>query len=406
MSHVGRIARQTALLSTAQFLGLGIGLLGTVLVTRALGPEGRAVYAWLLTLVGIAIQLALVAPPAVVRAVAVAAPRRLPATLVLLCLAGAVLTVPLAVYVLLDRHIGPEARPYLALAWLAVPVTATTLALNTMVQIEGRPGRVLAVHVGPRILQVAMIAGTAAAGRLDLPAAMTIFVLTSLVELALVLVCLRGRVDGFVPSLPLVRDVLRLLGAGWVSSLAIFAVPRIGLVVLGSYAPLETTGRYSVALTLQEAALVAPIALGGVLITHVGRHGVFGRRTQERGGLSILAFSAATCALAGLIAPQFITLTFGEAFAPAAGPFRIILGSVVLATLYQLCQPFLYARRNAVAIAGPSIGACLATLAAALLAVPRLGLTGAILSNVVGFATLAGLAFLLARRPWPRRRRT
>ena len=43
MSHVERIARQTAFLTVAQFTGLGISLLGTILVARALGPEGRAV---------------------------------------------------------------------------------------------------------------------------------------------------------------------------------------------------------------------------------------------------------------------------------------------------------------------------------------------------------------------------
>lgn len=398
MSHVVRIARHTALLTGAQFTGLGISLIGTVLVTRALGPESRGVYAWLLTLVGIAIQLALLAPAAVVRAVAVSAPARLPGTLLLLCLGGALLTGPLAAYAFLDPHIGADAQPFVALAWLAVPVTATTLSLATLVQAEARILPVFLIHVAPRIVQAILLGLLAASGRLDLPAAIEVFALTALVELAAALACLQGRLDRLRPSAALLRRFVGLIGGGWLSSLAIFAVPRIGLVVLGSSAPLEATGLYSLALTLQEAALVGPAALGGVLITHVGRHGWFGRKTQLQGGGGVLAFSLLTCGAVALVAPLLIPLLFGPAFASAADPFRLLMVSVVLATLYQLRQPLLYARGNPGAIAAPGLLASLVALATALAAVPRLGVGGAILSNIAGFATLAALAFVLSAR--------
>ncbi|MDB5557387.1 MAG: hypothetical protein JWQ36_321 [Enterovirga sp.] len=398
MSHVGRVARQTAFLTVAQFTGLGVSLLGTILVARALGPQGRAVYAWLVTLVGMAIQIALIAPPAVVRSVALRAPERLPATIVLLSLAGSVLTLPLAAYVLLDGHIGPEARPHLLLAWLCVPVTATTLALTTLLQIEARILPVLAVHVWPRIIQVGFLVHFWLSGQLDLAAAISVFVFTAVLELGLALACLWPQIVSLRPSLGLVQQILALLGAGWLSSLAIFAVPRIGLVVLGSYAPLDATGLYSVALTLQEAALVGPAVFGGVLITHVGRHGWFGRRTRVRGGVSVLVFSAATCAVAAAIAPDLIALTFGPSFGPSASAFRMLLAAVVLATIYQMCQPVLFSRGRPLAIAGPSLGACLVALVVALVAIPAIGSSGAIISNLAGFATLAalGAAFALA----------
>jgi O-antigen/teichoic acid export membrane protein len=241
MSHVERIARQTAFLTVAQFTGLGISLLGTILVARALGPEGRAVYAWLITLVGIAIQIALIAPPVVVRSVALGNPERLPATLVALSLAGSILTLPLAAFVILDEHIGREARPFLLLAWLSVPITATMLSVTTLLQIEARVLPVLAVHVWPRIIQVGLLLGYSLHGRLDLGAAIWIFVGTAGLELLLAIACLAPKIESFRPSLELVRRIVALLGAGWIASLAVFAVPRIGLLVLGSEAPLEAT---------------------------------------------------------------------------------------------------------------------------------------------------------------------
>ena len=405
MSHVGRVARQTAFLTFAQFTGLGISLLGTILVARALGPEGRAVYAWLITLVGMAIQIALVAPPTVVRSVALAAPDRLPATLVLLSLIGSLITLPLAAYVLIDDHIGREAQPFLVLAWIAVPVTAATLTLNTLLQIEPRIWPVLSVYVCPRVVQVAFLLWYAHHDRLDLGVAISIFVATAVLEFLLSLACLSPQIDALRPSFDLVGRIFALLGAGWIASLATFAVPRIGLIVLGSYAPLSSTGLYSVALTLQEAALIGPAAFGGVLITHVGRHGWFRRRTRVRGGASVLAFSASSCGFVAMIAPEFVALTFGPSFAPAASALRILLVSVVLATLYQMCQPLLFARGRPLPIAAPSLGACFMALAVALVAVPHFGIGGAILSNLAGFATLVVLAFAFSlaemRRPAP-----
>ena len=398
MSHIRAIARQTAVLTASQTIGLIVSLVGTVLVTRALGPDGRAVYAWLLTLAGIATQLALVAPPAAVRAIAVDEPENLPATLVVLCLAGALATVPLAVYAMEDPTIGREARPYLGLAWLTVPVASATACLFTLVQIEGRIGSVLLVQVGPRVMQALLAAALFFAGALTIRTALGMFLLTLTTELAATLFLLRARLGRPRPSLPLVRAVLRLLEAGWLSSVAIYAVPRIGLLVLGTQAPFEITGRYSVALTLQEASMVAPVALGGVLITFVGRHGGPTRLTRRRAALGVIGVTLATCAGAALLAPLFVETMFGAPFAPAAASYRLLLISVALATAYQLCQPLLFQTRSALAIATPALAAFAVASGTAFAAVPRLGLDGAILSNVLGFGTLAGIAVLFAVR--------
>ena len=106
-----------------------------------------------------------------------------------------------------------------------------------------------------------------------------------------------------------------------------------------------------------------------------------------------------------MIAPEFIALTFGPSFAPAASALRILLVSVVLLTLYQMCQPLLFSRGRPLPIAVPSLGACSIALVVALLAVPALGVSGAILSNLAGFASLVVLALTFSireiRRPAP-----
>jgi O-antigen/teichoic acid export membrane protein len=394
-----RIARDTALLTGGQLAGIVLTILPTILITRILGPDSRGVYAWVLTVAQFGIQLATLAPLPAVRTLAERGDPRLPATLVALALGGTLLTAPLLAYAWFEGAIGSLARPQLLAAWLAVPLTAASLSLVPLIQIRGRADQILTVQIGPRAVQFALAVGLAWSGRLDLAVAVWIFTTVAAVELGLILACLAGDIRDLRPSLALMREAASLLGAGWLAAISLFVLPRIGLVVLGATGALAVTGQYSVALTLQEVSTVAPAALGGVLVTHVLRHGAPGWRKGLRSLAPVLLPMAAAFAVAALLAPTIVTFIFGPAFAPAGDLFRILLVSVLLATVYQLCQPLLYRHGRGLAI--PAFAGVGVATGVALLAVPPLGVTGAVLSNLLGFATLASLALVLLRRPGP-----
>lgn len=402
MSTARRLARELFVLTAGHFAGLGVGLLGTVVVTRALGPEGRGVHAWLLTLAAIGVQLALLAPPHAVRALAGQAGGRLPATLAALCGLGTLLTLPLAGYAFSDP-IDPAARPLVVIAWLAVPATASALALFALVQMQGPAAPLLVVQIAPRLFQLLLVIALAAAGRLDLEAAIWLHLATALATLALTIAFLRPLPRDLRPDPALAGALARHLGLGWISALALFCTPRIGLVALGWTAPVEALGQYGLALALQETAMAVPAALGGILITHVSLHGAPTSGNRARAAGLILAPAMAACLVAALLAPAVVPWLFGASFAPAAGLFQGLLVTVVLATLFQLCQPLLIARGRPVPIALPSLAAFTVATATALLAIPRHGAWGAVGSNVAGFATLAALAAWLGPGRAPER---
>lgn len=399
MSRARRIVHDTAILSAGNFLGLAISLVGTVAVTRALAPDGRGVYAWLLTVAGIAIHVATLAPAAAIRATTDARDGRVAATLTLLCLGGSLLTLPLAWIAVRDGAIGAAARPLLPIAWAAVPITAIATALGTLVQVHGRPWQIVAVQSVPKVVQTALILVLWPLGMIDLATAVWLYLVAALAGLGLVLVFIGQPGRDFVPSLSLTRDIAALLGAGWVSGLAISCLPRVGLLVLGSQAPVEVTGQYSVAFTLQEATVVLPTAIGAVLISHVRRHGAATRRVQRKTALLVLALMALVCAGSAAIAPAAVPLLFGEAFAPAALLYVELLAGVMLASVYQLCQPLLFKRGRVLHLTAPSlVGLALAT-GVALATIPGLGVVGAVLSNVAGYAVLAAFSAWAVWRP-------
>lgn len=393
MSSARTIARDTALLTAGQLVGLLLNFAGMILIARALGPEGRGVYAWVLIVASFAIQLANLAPPAVVRAIAERSARDLSPTLALLSALGACATLPFLALALSIDAVGAGTRALVAIAWLAVPLSAATLALFTLVQISGRPFPILTVQIAPRVIQLALVVLLLQLGSLNLTAAVWMFPAAALIDLLFVVAALGSERWSAGPSLDLMRSFAASLGAGWVANFALYCMPRVGFLALGVTASLATTGQYSVALTLQEVALTAPVVLGQVLITRLSRRGV-----PVLHATFLLGGMAAICAICALTAPLFIRLAFGPAFAPAAEYLRALLVAVLCGTLYQICLPVLYRSGSAARMVVPAFGALLVAAGLAL-TIPRMGVGGAILSNLVGFATLAGLALSLSRAP-------
>jgi O-antigen/teichoic acid export membrane protein len=287
----------------------------------------------------------------------------------------------------------------LFVAWLAVPLTGAAVPLMALVQVGARPWPMLFAHVGSRAANLAVVAGLWVAGALDLATAVWINTGAACLQLAILLVLLRTRAS-LRPNLALARRIAGRVGAGWVAALALFALPRASLVMLGSGDMLAEAGHYSVAVALFELMVVLPGSASGVLTTHLA--GGPGARAGLRSALLLLGAMGALSLLAGILAPVLIPLVFGAPFGPAVEPFRMILGAVVLATLYQFCQGTHQARGRPLPILLPPILGLLTAVPVAWLTVPDHGASGAVISTLTGFAVLAGAAALaLLRRSAP-----
>jgi O-antigen/teichoic acid export membrane protein len=262
-----------------------------------------------------------------------------------------------------------------------------------LVHIRERPWPIVGAHVGPRLALLLGVGALWAAGRLDLASAIWLNTAVAAVQLALNVALIPVR-HGVRPNLALARRVARLLGAGWAASLALFVIPRAPLVVLASSGLVAEAGHYSVAIALFEIMIVLPVAASGVLTSHLA--GAPGARPGLRGIGMLAGLMAVACLVALVAAPVLVPLLFGAAFRPAVGAFQMLLIAVMFATLYQFCQGILHVRGRSSQILGPPVLALMTAIPIAFLAIPRLGLQGAVLGTVCGFAVLAGVGVWLA----------
>jgi O-antigen/teichoic acid export membrane protein len=389
------VAREAAILAAGSYAALGCSFAGTILVARALGPDGRGLYAWLLTLVFLAVQLAALAPVQAVRAIVAergGVPAGLPSGLVLVGLGGSLLGLPVLAYAALDPALGAEAGPYLLPAFATVPLAAAAQALQGVLVASGRVVVFAAAQTVPRLLQFAAVLWLSARGALDLRHAIWLAPAAIGLELLFTAAAIGPRALAVRPRLAVLAPVARRLGEGWIAALALFLLPRIGLLALGATAGAASAGQYSVALTLQEVAGLAPAALGGVLVSRAGVAAGSGRAAA-----AVLAGAALVLLAGWWLAPLLVPLVFGASYAPAADLLRPLLAGTLLVTGFQLLQPALWrdGRRGAPAI--PAVAAAATAALVAFLAVPRYGEAGAVASNLAGFAVLAVAASALVR---------
>jgi O-antigen/teichoic acid export membrane protein len=395
-----RLVEQTLLLTFAQLLALAVGFVATVVVARALGPEGRGLYAWLLTLTAIAVQVAALASNQTVRGIAgqLGGEPGFVATLIALSLVGTLLGIPLLAYAWAGLPAGLDGT-LLAVAWAAVPLMAAAVSVMPLVHIRERPWPIVWAHLGPRLALLLGVGTLWAAERLDLASAIWLNTAVAAVQLALTVALIPAR-HGVRPNLALARRVARLLGAGWAASLALFVIPRAPLVVLAGSGLVAEAGQYSVAVALFEIMIVLPVAASGVLTSHLAA--APGARPGLRGIGMLAGLMAVVCLVALVAAPVLVPLLFGAAFRPAVGAFQVLLIAVMLATLYQFCQGILQARGRSSQILGPPVLALVTAVPVAWVSIPSLGLQGAVFGTVCGFAVLAGVGVWLAfRQPRP-----
>jgi O-antigen/teichoic acid export membrane protein len=395
-----KLGQETFQLTFAQMSGLVVGFAATVLVTRALGAEARGVYSWVLTVHGLAAQLSMLVSYVAVRQLGTRHGEhdwpRLAGTFGVLAFVGWALTLPVFVWAWV-QPLGQLHPTLLLLAWLAVPLAGLSTILGALVQLRRRFWDTVNPQLLARLSVLLIAVLFWQTGVLNLRGAVLLTPLMLLVWLAVTLFYLDIPLRRFRPSATLARQLAHFLGASWLAGLALFALPKVALLVLAHSAPLAVTGQYSIAATLTEVALILPNIIGQVLTSHFTSNlsGARARRLTLGLGTGLVALA---CAAGYLVAIPFIPGVFGPGFAAAVGPFHILLLAVLFNGPAQVWHSQLYAAQRRWGVLLPPLLGLVVCLAAAVWWVPVWGAAGAAWASVAGFAVYALLAGLFTLR--------
>jgi O-antigen/teichoic acid export membrane protein len=188
---------------------------------------------------------------------------------------------------------------------------------------------------------------------------------------------------------------LRLAPRAYIANLAGFLVRRCDVILVSLLCGTVELGYYSVAFTTAELVWYLATAVTTSLAPAVARcsagEATATTATVCRNIVFLVAF-VLLCLLS--VDRLLITGVFGRPFLPAVAPFRWLLPGILAATVDKVISADLIGRGSLTITMVTSIVTLLTNLAANLVLIPRLGISGAALASSLSYGVSAAIVFL------------
>ena len=252
-------------------------------------------------------------------------------------------------------------------------------------------------RTAPFVVTAVGLVGLAITGRLTLASAFAASFAGTMAPVPL----LASRLWATRPPRPSWGTFREMLPYAWRTATASSAnslTARLDQVVLaGSVAPAQL-GLYAVAVTASSASNPLTAGISLALFGNLRDDAEAGRRSARfrRSLLATALVSCATAAVIAALAPLLLRVAFGNGFAAAATPLRILLvGQVALDLVYAISTG-LYAEGRPGEASRAAVLGGVVTVVGLVLLVPRWGITGA--AAVTTAANVGQLGYLTLRR--------
>ncbi len=391
--------------------GAGIAALFalTILVSRTLGPGGQGVYATILVVTGVAVQVGNCGLHAANTYLVAGNPNRASTLARHSMLWSLVVGAALAGNLVALAHFSPplwgelDPRNFLIFT-LAIPFLLATLLLQGLLLGLHRTRAYLSIEVMGRL---ALLVATALA-LLRFHTGLTTFVLLwTLAQVATGIgYALYSRQIVGRPARPaqesLLKSALRYGVRAYLTSLFGFLVLRSDILLVNYFVGTSAGGIYSVAGLLSEQMLLLPALLGTALFPLVSSDPAGGQQLTPKVMRHVTPLLLLVCALAALLARPLVVFFYGREFAQAGTMFLILLPGIFLLSLQVVLAHHLAGTGYPWGMVYIWGGGFLLNLLANLYAIPRWGMVAAAVVSTLTYS----FVFLLILRLYRHQSRT
>lgn len=312
----------------ARFAVMLAGMVTSIVTARLLGPEGRGLYFYAVTLAGFVTQFGnLGFPSANTYIVARERDKLGPLTVNSLWLSGLVFVVAVVILLAFAGQSDVSVAVLLLAAALGAANLLFMLMSNLLVGLQ-RIAQFNLFQIGYNLLVLLAIVGVALV--FDTVAA---FLAGSLLAtLAAALLALWALARGFTLRLrfdaSVLRPAVRYSVRAFIVTLLGFVVLRGNVLILERFAGSDQLGYYSVAAQLADVVAILPVSFALVIFPRLVRQGTGRYQATWRQAKLVAALMLLACGGAALLAAPFVRIAFGEAFMPAVSIFHAMLPGI------------------------------------------------------------------------------
>jgi O-antigen/teichoic acid export membrane protein len=404
-SVLGKFVGDSLLMWGANMAGVFISVIATIFVTRALGPEGRGVYTWLMTLAGIGSNIAVFGLDTSNRRLAVSQPDKIPELLqlnirIILGLGSAVAVLLAAVAAGMGMAQGSALA--IIMAVVTVPLSALTMAIGAMFVAQQKIARAAGVGFWPKVFGAVVSAALVIMGAVSVETAVGGSLLVAVAAMGMVLWWMRGSLQGARQTAfwPYVRTVWRTCSATYLAGLAYYLMQKVDVLMIGYYMGEAPTGYYGVASNLVDLMIMPISLIAWMLASRVAVAHKAGEATGLTRQVVALTMGLAVIgsAFTWVIAPWLVRFLFGEAFDEAANVLRLLCFAVVGLSFFMLMHNLLLATGRARYLAWPAVVGCAVNVLLNMVLIPQYGLWGACVASIIAYPLAGVVAYGLLRK--------
>jgi O-antigen/teichoic acid export membrane protein len=397
----GRFVRDVFLTLGTRWCLYGFALLGSVILTRLLGPEGRGAYVLANLVPGLAVVLGSLGLQ--ISAVYLTAQKRHPLHLVVgnilmltALLSAASVLVSVVVLLLYRERLFPGIGG-LSL-FLALALIPFSVLLSNVLGVLGGLERfkdynlVLLAQAAAQLALVGLLTWGAGLG---VAGAILAQILAAVVACGVALWWLaqHGGAPSFQPVPDFLKEALRYGLVTHIGSVLVFLNHRVDVFIVSALLSTAAVGFYSLSVGLAEILWSLSFAAGTVLFPRVTTAMAEEPRNQLTRSVARFVFlvTAAAATLLFLASPLLVVALYSQQFLPSIRPLQILLPGVVALAVARVLANDLAGRgknwvNNLVALATASTN-----IALNLLLLPRLGIEGAAWASTAAY-TMALIA--------------
>jgi len=393
-SKTSEFGRQVGWTFATRLGVVSLGLVGSVLIARWLGPFGRGEYAVALAVAAIAVQLGNLglhtsSSWAVSQRPDLAG--RLLANGVLASLTvGLILAVGIRLVTITFPEIVPLPEPLFVLALVSIPFSLLyLLALNLLLGLQ-RIREYNTLELANRLGSVVLLAIAVALG-----------VLTSTLAYVTVLVGTVGAaVTGVIwllrwsRTVRIDRSVLIEYGRygvrAYFAALFTYLVLRVDLLLVQYLRGSADAGLYSVAVGLADMLNLLPVVVGTLLFPRLSaeRDAVVAWSIARRAALLVLGGISVLALVAAVLSGPAVAVLYGESFERSATAFQLLLPGVIFLSVQTVLMHYFYSvGAPAVTLYAPLLGT-VANLGLNLILIPKSGIAGASVASTISYGLM------------------
>ncbi len=393
-----------------RLLLIAIGLVTSVLVTRALGPEGRGQFAVAVALGAVGVQLGNLGLHAS-NTWAVSRDPRLLAPLLANSLAvslvvgggGAIL---IWAIVTVAPGVSPLPPLVLAIGLLAIPIGLAYLLLQNLLLGTNRIRAFNLLDLAGRILTVVCFAALILADWVTVASALIVVVGVSILATIAAGTLLVQRVqDPIRPSLSLLREHSSYGAKAYFAALFAFLTLRLDLLMVQYIRGSADAGYYSIAVTLADLVYLLPVVVGTLLFPRLSAITDSERQWRIAWTVAVAlgVVMTAVAIVAGVLGGTVISILYGEVFLPAVPAFVVLLPGIVGLSMHVILMNYAGAvGMPPITVYAPLAG-FIVNVALNLWLIPTVGIVGASVASTIAYSLMLAISatYFLQRRRSP-----